>query len=188
MYTKIGTIETERLVLKVANELFASIILNYFLRNKEFLNKWEPNKKEDFYTLDHCKKALNRDLHAMNQGDIFKVWIFKKTDRTLEKTIGSIILDNIIWGDIKSCHLGYRLDKDEINNGYITEGLKAIIDFAFNELKLHRIEAYIMPRNIRSLKVARKLNFYEEGIAREYIRINRKWEDHKRMVLLNNKK
>ncbi|EOD01178.1 Ribosomal-protein-S5p-alanine acetyltransferase [Caldisalinibacter kiritimatiensis] len=67
----------------------------------------------------------------------------------------------------------------------MTEALKMGIDIAFNELKLHRIEANIMPKNEASLRIVKKLGFYEEGVAKKYLKINGKWEDHIHMVLLN---
>jgi [ribosomal protein S5]-alanine N-acetyltransferase len=57
----------------------------------------------------------------------------------------------------------------------------------FQELGLHRIEANIMPKNKRSLRVVEKLGFYNEGLAYKYLKINGKWEDHIHMVLLNDK-
>ena len=86
-----------------------------------------------------------------------------------------------------SCHLGYKLDKDEVNKGYVTEAIQKGIDIMFNELKLHRIEANIMPKNKCSLRVVEKLGFYNEGLAYKYLKINGKWEDHIHMVLLNDK-
>lgn len=55
----------------------------------------------------------------------------------------------------------------------------------FNDFGIHRIEANIMPKNKRSLRVVEKLGFYNEGIANKYLNINGKWEDHIHMVLLN---
>jgi ribosomal-protein-alanine N-acetyltransferase len=81
--------------------------------------------------------------------------------------------------------LGYKLDADEINKGYMTEALRKGIDIAFNEVGLHRIEANIMPKNKRSLRTVEKLGFYNEGLAYKYLKINGKWEDHIHMVLLN---
>ena len=42
-----------------------------------------------------------------------------------------------------------------------------------------------MPRNVRSMRIVKKLGFYDEGLANKYLRINGKWEDHIHMVLLN---
>ena len=98
--------------------------------------------------------------------------------------IGSIVLNNIIRGAFHSCHLGYKMDQFNINKGYLTEGLKIVIEYAFNVLKLHRIEANIMPHNSPSLRVVEKL-VYHEGLAKKYLNINESWEDHIHMVLLN---
>lgn len=86
-----------------------------------------------------------------------------------------------------SCHLGYKLDKDEINKGYTTEAIEKGIDIIFNEFGLHRIEANIMPKNKSSLRVVEKLGFCNEGLAYKYLKINGKWEDHIHIVLLNDK-
>jgi ribosomal-protein-alanine N-acetyltransferase len=45
-------------------------------------------------------------------------------------------------GAFLSCHLVYKLDKDEINKGYITEVIQKEIEIIFNEFRLHRIEVY----------------------------------------------
>ncbi|KNF08661.1 acetyltransferase [Gottschalkia purinilytica] len=74
---------------------------------------------------------------------------------------------------------------DEVNKGYITEAIKKGIDIMFNNYGLHRIEANIMPKNKPSLRVVGKLGFYNEGLARKYLKINGVWEDHIHMVLLN---
>ncbi|CZS09951.1 ribosomal-protein-S5-alanine N-acetyltransferase [Clostridioides difficile] len=90
-------------------------------------------------------------------------------------------------GVFLSCYLGYKLDQDEINQGYMTEAIQKGIDIIFNEYGLHRIEANVMPKNQRSLRVTEKLGFYNEGIAQKYLKINGIWEDHVHMVLLNDK-
>ncbi len=56
-----------------------------------------------------------------------------------------------------------------------------------NKFGLHRIEANIILKNIRSLRVVEKLGFYNEGLAYKYLNINGKWEDHIHVVLLNEK-
>ncbi|BDG46028.1 hypothetical protein PspKH34_05890 [Parageobacillus sp. KH3-4] len=59
--------------------------------------------------------------------------------------------------NLQSCILGYKLDKDEINKGYITEALQKGIEIIFNAYQLHRIEAPIMPRNKASIRVIKKV-------------------------------
>jgi ribosomal-protein-alanine N-acetyltransferase len=77
------------------------------------------------------------------------------------------------------------MDGAEINHGYITEALRRAIRFAFEDLQLHRIEANIMPKNVRSIRVVEKLGFVNEGLSRKYLKIAGVWEDHVHYVLLN---
>lgn len=180
------TIRTERLVLKVLDETYADRVLDFFIRNREFLKKWEPAKDKKFYNIEFHEKYLKRELCNMNNGELCRIWIFKSDDNNYNRTIGSVAFNNIVRGCFQSCHLGYRMDKYEINKGYMTEALKTLIEFAFNELKLHRIEANIIPGNHPSLRVVKKLGFHEEGLAKKYLKINGVWQDHIHMVLLNN--
>jgi [ribosomal protein S5]-alanine N-acetyltransferase len=175
-------LETERLVLKVLNESDADKVLNYYLRNKNFLSDWEPVRDIEFYTMTFQQSQIVNELNLISEGKIFKVWILEKGDNSL---IGSIALNNIVRGAFQSCHLGYKLDQDKINKGYMTEALEKVIEYAFKELQLHRIEANIIPHNFRSLRVVEKLGFYNEGLAIKYLRINGRWEDHIHMVLRN---
>lgn len=177
------TYETERLYLKIIDNNKAQQVLDYYLRNKEFLWKYEQKRESDFYKIETHQENINNDLLDMKNGNSLKLWIYNKSDE--EKIIGTIDFTNIIRGSFLSCFLGYKLDKDEINKGYMTEALKKGIEIIFKEYKLHRIEANIMPSNSQSLAVVKKLNFREEGLALSYLKINGKWEDHIHMVLLN---
>lgn len=185
MKLKDTIINTERLLLKVIDESYARTVLEYHIRNREFLKKWEPVRGDDFETMEYHKNMLRNDMKKLSEDLGFRVWIFKKEDKNFERTIGSIGLSNIIRGCFHSCHLGYKLDKDETQKGYTTEAIKAMIDYAFNKLKLHRIEANVIPENIASRKVVEKLGFYDEGQAIKYLKINGKWQDHIHMVLRN---
>lgn len=177
--------ETERLVLKVLDIDYAGQVLSYFIRNKKFLEEWEFAHPAIFYTLETQKQQLTKDLIDFQEKRSVRFWIFKKGDISENRIIGTISFSNIIYGAFWSCFMGYKLDKDELNKGFITEALRKGIDIMFNEYKLHRIEANIMPKNVRSLRVVEKLGFYNEGLALKYLKINGKWEDHIHMVLRN---
>ncbi|MDV4150678.1 GNAT family N-acetyltransferase [Clostridium sp. AL.422] len=177
--------ETERLILKILDKTYAELVIDYYLRNKSFLEEWEAVKSEDFYTKEYQEEQLDQESVNIINKRALRLWIFKKEDDN--KIIGSVAFNNIIWGAFLSCHLGYKLDKDEVNKGYMTEAIKKGSEIIFNEYGLHRIEANIMPKNKPSLKVVEKLGFYNEGLAYKYLKINGKWEDHIHMVLLNDK-
>lgn len=171
---------TNDVSLRVIDESFSNEVSEFFLRNKDFLEPWEAKRTDEYYSAEFQKSILRDEFALIREGSLFKVWIFK--DDTL---IGSIALSNIVRGAFQSCHLGYRLDEQEQGKGIMAEALKWVINYAFQELRLHRIEANIMPRNRRSMRLAEKLGFQHEGLARKYLKINGVWEDHIHMVLLN---
>ncbi|WP_430883752.1 GNAT family N-acetyltransferase [Fusibacter sp. JL216-2] len=175
--------ETERLILKCLNESDAGILLDYFLRNAEFLQPWEVVRGPSFYTMENMEKLIVDDLQGLKAGHTLRFWILKKEDQG--RIIGSVALSNIIRGVFQSAFIGYRLDKEEINKGYMTEAIVKMVAIAFEKLSLHRIEANIIPRNTRSIRTVEKAGFEYEGISKKYLKINGVWEDHVHMVILN---
>ena len=176
---------TDRLRLKVLGPDFASQSLDYYTRNHNFLHEWNPSPTVDFYTLSYHQERLQAELGLMQEGRLARFWLFKREDAAFTTAIGNLAFNNIVRGAFQSCHLGYQLDEREINQGFMTEALRCTIAFVFDQLKLHRIEANVMPRNRRSSRVLAKLGFVEEGLARQYLKINGVWEDHIHFVLLN---
>jgi ribosomal-protein-alanine N-acetyltransferase len=60
----------------------------------------------------------------------------------------------------------------------MTEGLRLVLSFAFERLRLYRVEAACLPHNAASRKLLLKSGFREEGYARQYLSIDGKWQDH----------
>jgi len=176
-------INTERLLLQPIDDTKDVQLLDFMIRNKVFFQEWDPARSADYYTLKAQQNVIEDDLLQMEVGQLSKFLVYKREQP--ERIIGMIALSNIVRGPMQSCYLGYRMDHEEVNKGYMTESLSCITRYAFEELKLHRIEANIMPRNAASLKVVQKLGFISEGVARKYLQINGIWEDHIHMVLLN---
>lgn len=174
--------ENKYIRLEKPELIFAEALLDYQTRNREFLYPFVAKRDENFFTLDYQKESIEKNIHNWSLKNSYCFYIF---DNLENKIIGSINLSNIVRGVFQSCFLGYSLDKDYINKGYMSFAVSKIVDFAFKELKLHRIEANVMPRNIASKKVLEKNNFIEEGLAKKYLLINGKWEDHIHMVILN---
>lgn len=177
-----NTIRTERLVLKLPALLDVHAILNFVKRNRAFLQEWEPTHEDEYYTTEYQLSLMQDEIARIARGEAVKLWIYEG-----DEVIGSVALTNIIRGAFQSCYLGYRMDEKRQGQGYMTEALRPVIDLAFGQLDLHRIEANIMPRNAASLRVVEKQGFVNEGVSQKYLRINGKWEDHIHMVLLNQK-
>ena len=68
----------------------------------------------------------------------------------------------------------------------MTEALRASLAFVFDEYKMHRIEAFILPENERSLALVNRLGFHYEGRRISYMHINGEYRDHEAFYILEN--
>ena len=178
-------IGTERLKLKILDESYADIVMDYLVRNRDFFEPWLPAYDEDSFDIESQKEKLRNELWHFEHKTGMKFWLFSIDDGENSRILGDVSFSNISSEPFLSCFLGYKICESENGKGYAGEGIKAGVDYLFNELKLHRVEANIIPRNEKSIRVIEKLGFVNEGMAKKYLKINGKWEDHCHYVLLN---
>jgi ribosomal-protein-alanine N-acetyltransferase len=98
--------------------------------------------------------------------------------------LGAINLSQIFYGNFCSAYMGYYLGEPFLRQGYMTEAIGLALDYAFNNLALHRIEANIQPDNHASIALVRSLGFTREGYSRRYLKIGDDWKDHERWAIL----
>lgn len=165
-----------------ADPSLAEALCAYYIRNREFLRPFEPAREETFFTPEHQRSILETEVEARRNGTACRFYI-RLVNRP--EIIGTIGLNNIIRGAFQSCHLGYKLDEAHRGQGIMPMAVNLVVNYAFQELNLHRIEANVMPRNLPSLRVLEKCGFENEGLSRFYLNINGLWEDHIHMVRLN---
>ncbi|MHC6178340.1 GNAT family N-acetyltransferase [Clostridium sp. JNZ X4-2] len=147
--------------------------LNYYIKNKMHLSKFEPEREKSFYTLEMQKRNLMESYKQFLCGKNANFGIYKN-----KKFIGKIQISNIVIGVFKSAFIGYSIDEDEQGKGYMKEALKLVLDYAFNELNLHRVEASTLVDNMRSQRVLKSCGFKELGVNEKYLFINGRWRDH----------
>jgi ribosomal-protein-alanine N-acetyltransferase len=97
---------------------------------------------------------------------------------------GVVNINDIVRYAQLSGRLGYYAFVPHAGCGLMREGLQLVIDRAFRELGLHRLEANIQPRNRRSIALVEGLAFQREGNARGFLKIGNRWRDHERWALL----
>ncbi|MDQ2917789.1 MAG: GNAT family N-acetyltransferase [Pseudomonadota bacterium] len=97
---------------------------------------------------------------------------------------GVINFSEIIRGAFHSAYVGYYAFASLAGDGYMTEGFALALDFAFRELKLHRIEANVQPANSPSLALVERVGFAREGYSPRYVKIAGRWRDHVRFAVL----
>lgn len=96
---------------------------------------------------------------------------------------GVININSIIRGAFDNGFLGFYALSPHEGRGIMGQGLAAVIDLAFGEHELHRLEANVQPDNTRSAALVRRLGFRLEGRSPRYLRIDGEWKDHDRYAL-----
>jgi ribosomal-protein-alanine N-acetyltransferase len=96
---------------------------------------------------------------------------------------GYFDVSQIIRGPLQSAFLGYGGVAALAGQGYMGEGLALLLHHAFEQLRLHRIEANIQPGNQRSLALVRRAGFVREGFSERYLKIGGQWRDHERWAI-----
>jgi ribosomal-protein-alanine N-acetyltransferase len=102
-----------------------------------------------------------------------------------DKIAGAINLSQIFLGPFRSAYLGYYIAAAYARQGYMTQALQLMIEYAFGQLKLHRVEANVQPHNLNSIALVKRAGFVREGFSRRYLKIGGRWRDHERWAILN---
>ncbi len=97
--------------------------------------------------------------------------------------VGFINISEIVRGSFQSAFLGYGAVAAHAGNGYMREGLELVLARAFNELRLHRLEANIQPGNTGSIALVRRSGFVREGFSERYLKIGGRWRDHEHWAI-----
>jgi len=150
-------------------------------RSREFLVPWEPTWPIDSLTRHAFRRRLRHYSEEWQMGAGYAFFIFSRADNGLR---GGITLSNVRRGVAQTGTLGYWVGAPFARQGVMSDGLACVIEYSFQHLHLHRLEAACLPRNAASQGVLRKSGFREEGFAPKYLRINGVWEDHLLFALL----
>ena len=175
--------ENQYIKLVPADPSLAEQVVDYYKRNRAFLEAFEPVRSEEFFSLEYQRAVLKKEVVDYEARTAFRYYIMPMEQPS--KIIGIIGLNNVVWGAFCSAFLGYKLDKDYVNKGYMSVAVEMLTKYAFEELGLHRIEANVMLKNKASLRVLEKNQFINEGLSKYYLNINGIWEDHIHMVKIN---
>ena len=168
---------TKRLIISVPGKEHAGSALKFYSENKELGEKWDPPLPEYFTTIEYQKEALEKDIKGFDDGFETRFWIFLKTNPS--EPIGYCLIQRVIRTDFQaSCIIGYFLGEQYHHMGYMSEALELVLEILFTDYKMQRICAYILPENIPSIHLAKRLGFECEGITKSYSFLHGKWADH----------
>jgi ribosomal-protein-alanine N-acetyltransferase len=142
----------------------------------DFLQPWEPIRGRDYESRSSFYShgvAWSKQAAKAKTG--FSFMIFRRQDARL---MGALNMTNVRYGPAKTATVGYWISPDFARQGFMSEALGLVVDFAFGELDLSRIEAACLPENEASRGVLEACGFKYEGVAQSYLQIAGRWRTH----------
>jgi ribosomal-protein-alanine N-acetyltransferase len=170
---------TERLILRRTREDDAQEFLS--IRNNDNVLKYlDREKTASVEEVLQLIKTIDADIDSGNAIN----WAITTKDSDL-------LIGNICFWKINHQHyraeIGYTLHPSFWGKGIMKEAITKVIDYGFNQLGFHSIEANVNPKNIRSIKLLEGLQFVREGYFRENYYYNGKFLDSAIYSLVNSK-
>jgi len=150
-------------------------------RRAEFLDAVVQSRKlhADWVSPPGTSEAFNQYLKRFDSPSHVSSWILTEAD----ELAGVVNINEIVRGLFQSGYLSYYGFAPHSGQGYMTEGIRAVISKAFRSLGLHRLEANIQPGNANSRQIVQRLGFRLEGFSPRYLKIAGKWRDHERWAI-----
>lgn len=171
-------IETGRLRLVIARPGLENALARFFAENfVGHLDRWSPPAPPEGFGAQLWETRLPAFERQFAAGETAR-WVMLAPGPAPEEIIGTCNYTQIARGPFCACVLGYQIARRHEGCGLMHEALVATLDYAFRELKLHRVMANFRPENERSARLLDRLGFVREGYAREYLFIDGAWRDH----------
>jgi ribosomal-protein-serine acetyltransferase len=138
-------------------------------RNRRYLARWMPWAAEQ--TFAGAQGFIENSIRQEEAGEGLQLAL--TVDTRIAGVLGLVRLDPVN----RSANAGYWLDEAEQGKGLATAGVSRLLDHAFNELELHRVEIRVAVGNERSRALPARLGFVEEGTLRESERLGDPYRD-----------
>ena len=149
-------------------------------------NIYHDKEVQRYYLAPYIEKEEDVDLAGMiNRCRERRIYVFAIVLKETSDVIGMINQCDSADENDRSVELAYATGSSYWNQGYMTEALRAGCQFMFREYKMHRVEAFILPENERSIALVNRLGFTYEGKRISYMHINGAYRDHEAFYLLS---
>ncbi|HTT51913.1 MAG TPA: GNAT family protein [Streptosporangiaceae bacterium] len=151
--------------------------------NREFLAPWDPVRGADYFTEAGQRADILGSLTQYAQGVRVPHLILRESGGIA----GRITLNTVVRGAFQSASVGYWVGAADNGRGLATAAVRVMIQLAFHDLGLHRLEAGTLVHNVRSQRVLEHNGFVRFGLAPEYLNIAGRWQDHVLYQLINSR-
>lgn len=175
-------LSTDRIQLSLAHPSFAAATAALHLRNTDHFRIGSPAHLLVPQTERFWSERIEELVYIQESGAGVS---FYGTLPVTDELILEIHVSNIVRGSFQACHIGYKIDQQWQGKGLMSEALTAVIQYLFDDMKLHRIMANYQPDNMRSGRLLQRLGFTEEGLAKDYLFLDGQWRDHVLTALCN---
>jgi ribosomal-protein-alanine N-acetyltransferase len=175
------TLHGRRVVLRTMGEQDYEAWHEVRIRNHDWLLKWEPRSASASHLAEDRRSFASRCAIRERERQIgtgFGFGLFVDS-----RFVGEITLSSIQRGPLQSAFVGYWIDQEVAGRGLMPEAVVIMLQYAFESLRLHRVEINIIPRNAPSRRVVEKLGLRCEGVSERYLEIDGAWEDHARYAV-----
>lgn len=152
---------TERLFIRMPNPRDGKVVYDAIQASIAELKPWMPFAQRDQSEQETEINIREAYVKFLNREDL-RLLVFHKDSGEF---IASTGLHRIKW-DVPKFEIGYWIDSRYSGNGYMTEAVQGVTDFAFKELKARRVEIRCDSENVRSRKIPERLGFTLEGILK----------------------
>lgn len=150
----------EEISLKLLEPTDADELFTLVDESRMYLRRWLPWVDEVQKATDY-KPIITMWLKQFQMQDGFQAGIYFKG-----KLVGVAGFHAIDWENRKTS-IGYWLGEESQGYGIMTRVVKKLVDFAFDEYKLNRIEIQCGEDNAQSRAIPERLGFVKEGVVRE---------------------
>jgi len=168
-FSPFPTIETERLVLREITRKDADdlLVLRTDVDAMKFIDRPRPKSIDDIHQLVKKIRDGIRNNTAIGWG---------MTLKTSPKVIGTIGFHRIDLENYRA-EIGYMMMPSLWGKGLMSEAIEKVIEYGFDVIKLHSIEANVNPSNNNSIKILKKFKFNKEAYFKENYYFNGKFLD-----------
>jgi RimJ/RimL family protein N-acetyltransferase len=177
MGLKFKPLTTERLNLRSITHRDDDAFMRIF-SNPETMKYWS---REPFESPEEARKMVQEEIDWGESGKCANWGVaFPEGDALIGKV-------NLFNFEEQHCRaeVGYAFNPLHWNRGFATEAVRAVLDYAFGPLGLHRIEADVDPENLASLSLLKKFGFTREGYLHDRFMVHGVWHDSVVLGLLD---
>lgn len=159
------------LELRIFQQHHANELYELTIANRHFIRQFLP-WADYVQSVESSQYFIKDGLEQFARNDGFQAGVWYN-----DELAGVIGFHGIDWSNNKT-EIGYWLGEDFTGKGIMTRACRAMVNYAFNEYDLHRVEIRCATSNVKSRAIPERLGFIQEGVLREQAKLYDTYVDH----------